>query len=162
MSVIFFIFIIFHAGKWATQPTSWAALSGPLDDDTYLLLIGLATTRRMKRAMGPEFGFDGEFFVENDDETGVDDVNQPPRTQPGLRCQWLVQEDRQTIMWDEGEKFYAYFPWIKYIIESVLKPRGYVLDGQVSWQGEDPKDHGVISVIANAAVSKRSRAARAV
>lgn len=117
-----------------------------VDDDTLALLVGLATTRRMARRLGPEFGFEGEFYVGGDD-AGVMSHNEPPVTQPGLWCQWLISEDdRKTIAWDGGEKFYNYVEWLSYLIAKVLAPRGYSLSGNVTWQGEDYSDRGTIVV----------------
>lgn len=118
----------------------------PLDDETYNLLKGLSETRRMKRKFPKKlnFGVDGEFYVVDDNE-GVVDVNSPPKTQPGLWCQWEIQEDRQTIEWDGGEKFYAYVKWIEYLI-SILSPKGYVVSGDVQWSGEDTGDVGTIKI----------------
>jgi hypothetical protein len=39
-------------------------LDKPLDDETYRFLFRLANTRRMKRALGPEYGVEGEFYVD--------------------------------------------------------------------------------------------------
>ncbi len=127
----------------------------PVDERTYRLMVGLATTRRMMRDVAPKYGVDGEFYVEGGGfmgqatERNVIDHNRPPRTQPGLWCQWLMQEDHQTIAWDEGEKFYEYTRWIEYLIDRVLAPRGYVVNGEVCWRGEDFFDVGRITVTDN-------------
>ena len=129
-----------------------------VDKKTYDLLVGLATTRRMKRAgLDPEiYGIEGEFYVEEDNDTPesrytpkqgkIVDVNEPPKTQPGLWCQWEIQGDKQTIEWDGGEKFHNYIEWIKYIVSRILKPKGYVLNGAVRWRGDDFGDVGSIFV----------------
>ena len=123
-----------------------------LDNETYDLLVGLATTRRMKRSVGPEYGVEGEFYIEGGGDFGqakddtIIDYNRPPRTQPGLWCQWQPTYDKQGIEWDGGEKFYSYIPWLRYIIEKVLEPRGYKLEGEVQWRGEDWSDTGTIVV----------------
>lgn len=136
-----------------------------VDEATYDLLIGLATTRRMKRGGLDKkiYGVEGEFFTEDRKNFGqydsldkedvkpskgtVLDYNSPPKTQPGLWCQWLIQKDKQTIKWDGGEKFYEYIQWIEYLINSVLKPRGYIVNGKVEWIGEDSfNDQGIITV----------------
>lgn len=130
-------------------------LDRPVDDATYALLHGLATTRRMKRKLGPEYGVDGEFYVDSKEDFGqthtpdIVNFNCPPSTQPGLWCHWLISSDRMSIEWDGGEKFYDYVEWLKYIIDNILHPRGYVLNGQVSWQGEDAEDMGIIRVDSN-------------
>jgi hypothetical protein len=134
-------------------------LNKRLDDETYNLLVGLAATRRMKRNM-LNYGVDGEFYVgsrenfgQNDDPTIVD-RNTPPRTQPGLWCQWVPTKDGMSIEWDGNEKFYYYTEWIKYLIKSILGPRGYILNGTVSYQGEDSSDNGEI-IITNNIVERR-------
>jgi hypothetical protein len=120
-----------------------------VDEETYQLLRGLATTRRLKRVgLDPKFGRDGEFYV-GDDERSIVDCNTPPETQPGLWCQWLVQDDHRTLKWDGGEKFYRFIDWIEYIIIKILKPRGYMLSGTVGWCGEDEGDRGEIIITDN-------------
>lgn len=128
----------------------------PVDDDTLNLLVGLATTRRMKRSVSSDFGVEGEFYVSGkgfagqDREDNIVDYNSPPSTQPGLWCQWLIDEDdRRTISWNGGEKFYRYVEWIEYLINRVLAPRGYKVSGEVHWFGESRGDTGLIKVVDN-------------
>ena len=119
------------------------------------LLTKFVETRRMARNVGPEFGVEGEFYVDGKGFAGQDsdetilDYNRPPRTQPGLWCQWVPSEDGQFIQWDGSEKFYNYVEWLKYLIDKILAPRGYKLNGVVGWQGEDRGDIGKIEVVDN-------------
>lgn len=118
-------------------------------------LTKFAETRRMARNVGPEFGVEGEFYVDGKGFAGQDsdetilDYNRPPRTQPGLWCQWVPSEDGQFLQWDGSEKFYNYVEWLKYLIDKILAPRGYKLNGVVGWQGEDRGDIGKIEVVDN-------------
>lgn len=141
---------------YTTTFTGCFGLDRKLDDETYVFLGKLANTRRMKRS--PEmleelgygeayqFGMDGEFFVDGtgyagqDTDASVIDSNNPPATQPGLWCQWMPLEDRKTIVWDEGEKFYASQKWIEYIINFILAPKGYIVNGAVNARGEEKGD----------------------
>lgn len=140
-------------------------LDRALDDETHALLVGLSTTRRMKRqGLDAKYGVDGEFYCNpgsdgfgQDHDASIVDYNRPPETQPGLWCQWTPTEDRQGIEWDGGEKFYNYVEWMEYLIEAVLKPRGYVVNGQVEWYGEDPDDRGRIDVGNNVVTTKQGR-----
>lgn len=127
-------------------------LNKKLDDQTYEFLKKFNQTRRMKRNVSPEYGVEGEFYVDGGgfmgqaDENNVIDHNTPPRTQPGLWCQWMPSEDKKGIEWDGGEKFYRYIEWLGYLITKILAPKGYVLNGRVRWQGADPSDTGVIII----------------
>ncbi len=151
---------------YSTEFNGHFKVNKPVDDDTLNLLVGLASTRRVRRKVDPKYGIDGEFFVDGEEHSGwsldlqrkdstVVNYNQPPRTQPGLWCQWMIDKnDRQTIAWDFGEKFYEYVEWINYIANKVLAPRGYTLTGEVYWQGEDYEDRGVILVTKNKVSTK--------
>ncbi len=125
-------------------------LDKPVDEETYMLLVGLGSTRRMARKVDAKYGVEGEFYVGGDGFMGQDndstviDNNREPKTQPGLWCQWLIQDDHQTIEWNGCEKFYHYFEWINYLNDKILKPRGYVLNGRVCFQGEESDDQGAI------------------
>lgn len=114
-----------------------------LDDHTFL--SKLAETRRMTRNVGPEYGVEGEFYVE-DNEIGVINSNEPPKTQPGLWLQWVPTEDGMFLEWDGNEKFYNYVEWLEYLIDKVLEPKGYILNGEIEWRGEEWDDIGVINV----------------
>jgi hypothetical protein len=109
-------------------------------------------TRRMKRSTDEAFGVQGEFFVfgggdfGQDHEPNIIDFNNPPSTQPSLWCQWTPSDDGMAIEWDGGEKFYSYTEWLVYLINKVLAPNGYVLNGVVQWSGEETGDVGEIIV----------------
>jgi len=141
-------------------------LDRPLDDETYNLLVGLNRTRRIKRDIGklaerlgitPEealrrYGEEGEFFIKEKNfveqlrDPDVVDYNEPPGSQPGFYCHWVPTEDRLYIEWDGGEKFYFADDWIVYLIDRILAPRGYKLNGFVRAFGEDPDDIWAIQV----------------
>ncbi|MEG3844580.1 hypothetical protein QT986_30660, partial [Microcoleus sp. herbarium14] len=46
-----------------------------------------------------------------------------------------------------------YVEWLQYLIDNFLKPWGYVLRGEVNWQGEREEDAGMIWVENNTIVS---------
>ena len=134
-------------------------LNKKLDEETHTFLKRFNETRRMKFNLGPEFGLNGEFYVGHHqdftgkyagqverDFPGLVEYNTPPCTQPGLWCQWRPSDDGMEIEWDGGEKFYDYNIWLKYIIKNFLQPKGYVLNGEVQWEGEDRGDSGIIFV----------------
>ena len=78
----------------------------------------------------------------------VDD-SEPPAGQPGLWCNWVPTADGTGIEWNGREKFYRYEAWLFYLITHLLKPWGYVLQGQVTWRGQDRRDVGTIHVAHN-------------
>lgn len=139
---------------YTTEFEGGVELDKQLDDETYALLCGLSRTRRMARkGLEPKYGVEGEFYYNPDSEDfgqehddNIIDYNRPPRTQPSLWCQWTPTEDRQWLKWDGGEKFYAYVEWMKYLIDRILKPRGYTVNGCIEWQGEESDDRGRIIV----------------
>jgi hypothetical protein len=127
-------------------------LNKPLTEKMYNYLKLFNETRRMGIKVDAAYGVEGEFYVEGKGSLGqgrepnIIDNNKPPRTQPGLWCQWTPHNDRMAIVWDEGEKFYNYTKWLVYLIHKILAPNGYVLNGIVSWQGEENGDVGEIFV----------------
>lgn len=71
-------------------------------------------------------------------------------------CQWIPTLDGTGITWDGGEKFYDYVAWLKLIIRRFLRPWGLVLNGQVTWQGEESDDMGMIEVIDSVVSTKKA------
>jgi hypothetical protein len=137
-------------------------LNKELDDEMFNFLKDFNDSRRMKRNLDG-FGIEGEFYVKGTDEFGIGgfgdiiDYNKPPSTQPGLWCQWTPTEDRKGIEWDEGEKFYYYTEWLVYLINKILAPNGYVLNGTIEWEGDDRDDRGKIIVEDNKVFLKQGR-----
>lgn len=105
-----------------------------------------------RNCLNGDLGNEGEFFVGGigfmgqDRDDSILDYNYSPKTQPGLWCQWEITEDGTELVWDEGEKFYHYIEWLQYMINNFFNPAGYILNGEVTWNGEDDDDLGVIIV----------------
>lgn len=121
----------------------------------------------VREAVGLPVGTEGAYFVGAGGHAGQDadgsilEYNEPPKGQPGLWCQWIVEFDEDgawtIIKWDGGEKFYEYVEWLEYIIDNFLKPWGRKLSGEVEWMGEDRGDFGIIVVKDNDVAVKRGR-----
>ena len=98
-------------------------LDKPLTDEQAIYVNKFADTRRMKRdveklkelfkgehGLNGNYGTEGEFFVGGagfagqDSDDSITDYNHAPSTQPGLWCQWIV-ENNDTIVWHGSEKF---------------------------------------------------------
>ena len=111
-------------------------------------------------------GIEGEFFTGatggnfnccgQESSSDVLDSNRPPATQPGLWCQWEINEDGD-LVWDGGEKFYEYVEWLQYMIDNFFKRWGYVLNGSIEWSGEDRDDLGCIDVKDNVVTTLRGQ-----
>jgi len=117
-------------------------------------LTKFSETRRMARNVGPEYGIEGEFYVDGTGWAGQDSDNRPPSTQPGLWCQWIPTDDGSELVWNGGEKFYNYVEWLQYLIDKILAPRGYTLNGECQWFGENRDDVGTIIVKNNVVTTK--------
>lgn len=135
-------------------------LNKPLGKNMQKFLTLFNETRRMKRKVDEAFGIDGEFFVFGEGFAGqtkddsIVDYNTPPTTQPSLWLQWTPTPDGTAIEWDGNEKFYCYTEWLVYLISKILAPNGYVLNGTVTWQGEETGDVGELFVRDNRVFEK--------
>ena len=151
---------------YTTDFDGFFILDRPLTHEQREYLTAFAETRRMKRdvkiaeslpdprriitglPIGPECAYfvGGSGPAGQDRDTSIINFNVPPIGQPGLWCQWVPSEDGTHIQWDGGEKFYSYVDWLHYLLNHFLVPWGYVLNGDVAFQGEDDNDRGVIMV----------------
>ena len=140
-------------------------INKPVDEETKKLLKGLASTRRMRRDVEilakrlnidmkkciELYGEEGEFYFHDDNvygQTKTEDIityNDPPKSQPGLWCQWILDENINSLVWDEQDKFYEFEEWMIYLV-NILSKRNYILNGEISWEGEDQDDKGTIIV----------------
>jgi len=111
----------------------------PMDDVLVTFLTKFNKTRRMTRKNGPDY-VDGTGFMGQGSDDDIINSNQPPEGQPSLWCQWVPFEDGTEIAWDQREKFYSAAEWMKYIIDRYIAPKGYVCNGEIEAQGEDPYD----------------------
>jgi len=151
---------------YATTFDGCFVLNKPLEQKQKDYLTAFADTRRMKRnaeaaiqfpdpirnAVDLPIGVEGEYFVGGrgfcgqDRDDSILDYNESASTQPGLWCKWVPTEDGTAIEWSGAEKFYNYVEWLVYLVNNFLKPWGYVLNGQVDWQGEETEDFGTLYV----------------
>lgn len=65
---------------------------------------------------------------------------------PGAWCQWVSNEAGTELVWDGGEKFYGYVPWLKWLIDNYFAKQSITLNGDIRWEGEDNEDVGTIHV----------------
>lgn len=93
----------------------------PLNADEISYLTSFAETRRMHREAGPYYTASDGFRGQGHDGDVID-YNSPGPEQPGLWCQWVPTEDGTALEWDGGEKFYYAEEWMRYLIDTFLKP----------------------------------------
>jgi hypothetical protein len=154
------------------------AVTPPLKPEHRDYLQAFSESRRMTRdeakaaqhpdpvrtAAGLPVGRDGGYCIfqapacdDRADVTAAANYNTQPTGQPGLWCDWEPSGDGTEIRWSGAEKFYNYAAWLEYLIAHFLKPWGYRLDGEATWQGEDPNDIGKIVVTDNEVTTKKGR-----
>ncbi len=113
--------------------------------------------------MGYSTDFEGEFKLDRPltvaHANELNDLAEArhSNSSPSNYCQWVPTNDGQGIAWDGNEKFYAYVEWLGYIIENLLKPWGYTLNGEVKWQGESGPDFGIITVKDNVVTTRKGK-----
>lgn len=141
----------------------------PITDELRDYINKFCETRRMTRdvekikevypnwkdlCFNGKLGRNGEYFVGGngfmgqDHDNSIINYNYAPASQPGLWCQWIINEHGE-LEWDGNEKFYNYIEWLEYLIKHFFKPLGYVLNGDIAWQGEGEEDFGIIHVVDN-------------
>lgn len=76
---------------------------------------------------------------------------------PSHYCQWKPSSDGWSIEWDEVEKFYSYVEWIEWLIKNWFAPKGYILNGEVEWEGEEQGDVGKIIIKDNVVTTKTGK-----
>lgn len=69
----------------------------------------------------------------------------PARNPEPHRCDWHVN-DEGNYLENDGEKTYDYVEQLEYLIKDFFAPRGYVLNGEVGWSGEEDEDIGKIFI----------------
>jgi hypothetical protein len=119
--------------------------------------------------MGYTTSFSGQFKLDKEltlkDYRWLEDINDDHSTigqdHPDSYCQWVATEDGLAIEWDGGEKFYYYTEWLQWLVDNFFAPRGYVLNGQVEWDGEERGDVGRITVEDNRMTVTKGRIAYA-
>lgn len=72
---------------------------------------------------------------------------------PSLWSDLILEHDYKmgsaVLKWNGIEKSYEIPSWIEILIQNVLAPNGYVLNGVLSWEGDDNDDTGSIRVVDN-------------
>ena len=115
--------------------------------------------------MGYTTNFEGQFTISKklslDDYQWLikwnDDRHEELSDKYSYYCQWKPTEDGLHLEWDGNEKFYAYTEWLNYLIKEFFAPKGYVLNGEVEWNGEIKGDIGKIIVKDNLVEAKEGR-----
>lgn len=94
------------------------------------------------------YGATGEYYAhpKGDDGVGILDYNTPPGHQPGLWCNWELDDTGTELKWNGAEKFYNYIEWLEYLIQHFFTPWNIKLNGKIKWNGEDSDDVGLITV----------------
>ncbi len=107
----------------------------------------------IREAVDLPLGDNGAYFVAAGDDASADSLADQPYAEtqglPNLYCDWQPTADAYGIEWNRQTNTYFYADWLEYLIVHFLKRWGYVLNGEVCWQGDDPADSGVLKVTDN-------------
>jgi hypothetical protein len=138
-------------GAWTLTPSLSLAQTDYLQK--------FSRTRRVKRdpnaiknerrlaGINLDLGVDAEYFVDTEDEDeSILDNNQPPGSQPSLRCQWRVNDRGDLLAHNGAEKFSEYVEWLDYLVRNFFLPWGIRVDGLVKYVGDELTDNGVIEI----------------
>lgn len=100
-------------------------------------------------------GEQGKFFIKPFDnnkvpypDISVINDNEPPADCPSLWCDFAISQKENSLYMLDG-KNYAYIKWLKWLINYIIAPAGYKLNGRIEYDGEDWNDHGFIEVTDN-------------
>ena len=152
----------------------------PMTKEFVRFINRFSSTRRMKRdnekikEIYPDWkelcfkgnlGSEGEYFAPvsrnfgQETEKSIIEYNNPPETQPGLWCQWIIKTNEKIsddiseytglIEHDGGEKFYDYVEWLDYMINNFFIPENLTINGAVLAVGESYDDATYIIVDRN-------------
>jgi len=106
---------------YTTDFTGHVTINPPLNAAEVAYLQRFSESRRYHRNSGP-------WETNTDDHRGPDTINynseQPG--QPGLWCNWVPSADGAQIAWDGMEKFYDAEQWMRYLIDTFLKPGAHL------------------------------------
>ena len=157
--------------SYTTRFEGFFTFNKPLNADQIAYLKEFAKLRRcrinrkffkglqdpLRKNVGLPIGVEGEFCITQPSITwdDVTDVNKPPLTQPALWCKWEPTDDGKELKWNNESKFYGYTDWLIYYVKNFFIPWGYVLNGEMKYEGEDDEDKGVLIFKDNSLYDKR-------
>ena len=144
-------------------------ISPKLKDNDKEFLDKFFQIRHMKRDMSKlegvkvedieKFGKDGCFYLKDYDWSNYKEMMEDKTIldqndsgdMPSLWCDLeIVEENGESfIQWNGSEKTYGVNVengWFTWLIDNFFKPCGYVLNGEMTWQGEDDDDTGTIKI----------------
>ena len=104
-----------------------------------VVMIGYETFFRGEFEFDRELNEETKNLINNvEEETNITD-SEKPDSYPF----WYT--NGKELFCEEG-KAYFFEEWLGIILENIIKPRGYILNGEVEWIGEDPHDRGRILI----------------
>lgn len=168
---------------YTTDFSGSVTVSPPLNEAEQTYLRKFSDTRRMDRERGPYF-VDGTGPFGQGNDPDIRDHNRQPQEQPGLWCQWVPSDGGGGIEWNGAEKFYDSEEWMRYLIDTFLKPGctveremedgqlpdeiaayfadftfDHVCNGEIEADGEDPDDFWLLRVVDNEVTTKAGQVA---
>lgn len=65
---------------------------------------------------------------------------------PAYGSQLEVSENRSLLVPEEGESRHGIWTWLRHLLKYFFIPHGYQLEGEITWEADDPEDRGSIYV----------------
>ena len=148
---------------YSTEFTGSIGITPRLKKEDKEFLDKFFEIRHMKRDMSKlkgikkedisKFGKDGCFYLVDDkyDDPTIVDYNNPA-DMPSLWCDLEIDDNEEGsfIQWNGSEKSYGINDednnWFDWLIKNFFEPKGYTLNGEMYWRGEDFNDIGKIVI----------------
>jgi hypothetical protein len=114
--------------------------------------MGYSTYFTGKFKLNKQLTLDDYQWLKDFEENNPGDVS----TYPSSRCGWMPSKGGRSIEWNGNDKFYDYLTGIDWLIKSFFKPKGYILNGEVAWRGQESEDVGKIIIKNNVRQGKKT------
>lgn len=144
---------------YTTEFEGHFTITPPLNQYEVTYLRAFARTRHVRTPYGPYV-----VTIADGHDTPpvpITDHNHPPDGVPGLWCQWEASGDGTQLAWDGGEKFYESEEWLRYLVDTFLRP-GAALRGDIDtplrtpgWVIPDALTHFTFDHVVSGAVLAR-------
>lgn len=90
-----------------------------------------------------------EDLADYDSDASSKAMSKLASTHPDAYDQWQPTRDGWGLEWNGAEKFYEYVAWLEWLVKYFFEPRDIVVNGTLTYQGEEIGDVGQLEVSDN-------------